>query len=113
MNSKGLFFRDSNKPMSSVYKPSLHTRNNPSTGTTKIPPFDEPPLRTTLPISTEKSVMVVESHGHSEEYPNNIADGRYRLLRKIGEGSFGVIFLALDRQRVDDKRSRVAVKFVP
>lgn len=100
--------------MSSVYKPSLHTRNNPSTGTTRIHPLDEPPpLRNPLPPTTEKSVMVVESHGHTEEYPNNVADGRYRLLRKIGEGSFGVIFLALDRQRVDDKRSRVAIKFVP
>src|SRR3984885_8446904 len=99
--------------MSSVYKPSLHTKNNPSTGTTRITPFDDPSARNPPPPTTEKSVMVVESHGHTEEYPNNIANGRYRLLRKIGEGSFGVIFLALDRQRVDDKRSRVAIKFVP
>ena len=54
--------------------------------------------------------MVVEAHGQAEEFPREIGEGgRWRLVRKIGEGSFGTIFMAIDRHR--GEHSRVAVKF--
>lgn len=43
-------------------------------------------------------------------FPREICAGRYRLVRRIGEGSFGVIFMAVDRQQ---NNAKVAVKFVP
>lgn len=81
---------------------------NNTSSNAALPPTNTP-VNTGNVCKDNKLLALTGEDYNSENFPKEVADGRYRVLRRIGEGSFGVIFVAADRQR---NNARVAIKFV-
>src|SRR5262249_12671819 len=76
----------------------------------------QPELRARLDLMLEGSFKTVGFLGREPEPPRPIPEealgtviGRYKLLEKIGEGGFGSVYLAEQREPV---RRRVALKII-
>src|SRR5262245_28787000 len=69
--------------------------------------FLDPPVTTPYPAAPDQATPTGGAGGGAEQLPPEVVAGRYRVVRPLGEGGMGVVYLAEQEEPV---RRQVAVK---